>query len=136
MADSTKKTDREWREILDEQAYHVMREKGTERPFTGRYDKEKTKGMYRCRACGAPLFSSETKYESGSGWPSFYEPVDGSNVREESDRSLGMARTEVLCASCNGHLGHVFPTGLGRRVCATASTPARSSWSRRKRSSS
>ena len=120
MGDSTKKSDAEWREILGEQAYHVLREKGTERPFTGRYNEEKTKGMYRCKGCGAPLFSSDAKYDSGSGWPSFHQPVDGSNVREESDRSLGMTRTEVLCAECNGHLGHVFPDGpnpTGLRYC-------------------
>jgi peptide-methionine (R)-S-oxide reductase len=120
MTDSRKKTDEEWREILDEHAYHVLREKGTERAFTGRYNDEKSKGMYRCRGCGTPLFSSDTKYDSGSGWPSFYEPVDGSNVREETDRSLAMTRTEVLCSVCNGHLGHVFPDGprpTGLRYC-------------------
>jgi len=121
MTDSTKKkTDQEWREILDEQSYRVLREKGTERAFTGRYDKEKAKGMYRCRGCGAPLFSSDTKYDSGSGWPSFYEPAKGANIKEETDRALGMTRTEVLCAACGGHLGHVFPDGpkpTGLRYC-------------------
>jgi len=120
MADSKKKTDEEWREILDEHEYHVLREKGTERAFTGQYNGEKSKGMYRCRACGTSLFSSDTKYDSGSGWPSFYEPVDGSNVREETDQSLAMTRTEVLCSACNGHLGHVFPDGpqpTGLRYC-------------------
>jgi peptide-methionine (R)-S-oxide reductase len=120
MTDSTEKTDEEWREILSEQEYRVLREKGTERAFTGRYDSEKAKGMYRCRGCGTALFSSDTKYDSGSGWPSFYAPADGSYVREETDKSLGMARTEVLCAVCNGHLGHVFPDGpkpTGLRYC-------------------
>jgi peptide-methionine (R)-S-oxide reductase len=120
MSDSKKKTDEEWRGILDEHAYHVLREKGTERAFTGRYNDEKSKGMYRCRACGTALFSSDTKYDSGSGWPSFYEPVDQSNVREESDKSLAMTRTEVLCSVCEGHLGHVFPDGpnpTGQRYC-------------------
>ncbi|MDH3205182.1 MAG: peptide-methionine (R)-S-oxide reductase MsrB [Gemmatimonadota bacterium] len=120
MADAEKKTEEEWRQILDDQAYHVLRKKGTEAPFTGRYTDEKSKGMYRCRGCGTPLFSSDTKYDSKSGWPSFYEPVDGSNVVEETDRSLGMSRTEVLCAVCNGHLGHVFPDGpnpTGMRYC-------------------
>lgn len=120
MADPKDRSDEEWRELLDEQSYHVLREKGTERPGTGRYEKEKRKGMYRCKGCGAPLFSSETKYESGSGWPSFYEPAEGASVREESDRSHGMVRTEVLCDACGGHLGHVFPDGpqpTGLRYC-------------------
>ena len=120
MTDSTEKTDEEWREILDDEEYRVLREKGTERAFTGRYNDEKSKGMYRCRGCGTPLFSSDTKYDSRSGWPSFYAPADGCNVREETDKSLGMARTEVLCAVCNGHLGHVFPDGpkpTGLRYC-------------------
>ncbi len=120
MADPIDRSDEEWRKLLDEQSYQVLRRKGTERPFTGKYDKEKRKGMYRCKGCGTPLFSSEAKYDSGSGWPSFYEPVEGTHVREELDRSLWMKRTEVLCSACGGHLGHVFsdgpkPTGL--RYC-------------------
>lgn len=120
MADPKDRTDEEWRELLDEQAYRVLREKGTEQPFTGEYDKETRPGVYRCKGCGVPLFSSETKYDSGSGWPSFYEPMDGAHVREEDDRTLWMKRTEVLCSACGGHLGHVFsdgpkPTGL--RYC-------------------
>ncbi len=120
MADPKDRTDEEWRELLDEQAYRVLREKGTERAFTGKYDKEKRPGVYRCKGCGASLFSSETKYDSGSGWPSFYEPVDGAHVREEDDRTLWMKRTEVLCSACGGHLGHVFPDGpkpTGLRYC-------------------
>ena len=120
MADAKKTTEEEWRESLDEQSYHVLRKKGTEAPFTGRYNDEKAKGMYRCRGCGTPLFSSDAKYDSKSGWPSFYRPVDGSNVLEETDRSHGMSRTEVLCSVCNGHLGHVFPDGpkpTGLRYC-------------------
>ncbi len=120
MAERVEKTDREWREILDEEEYEILRRKGTERAFTGRYHDEKAKGVYRCRGCGTPLFSSDAKYDSGTGWPSFYEPVDGENVVEKDDRSWFMRRTEVLCAACDGHLGHVFPDGprpTGMRYC-------------------
>ena len=120
VADRVEKSEREWKEILSDEEYRILRQKGTERPFSGRYDKEKAKGVYRCRGCGTPLFSSEAKYDSGSGWPSFYEPMEDENVREDTDRSLGMVRTEVLCAVCEGHLGHVFPDGprpTGQRYC-------------------
>lgn len=120
MKDPKQKSDADWRDILDEEAYRVLREKGTERPFTGRYHDEKRKGLYRCKGCGAPLFSSDTKYDSGCGWPSFYEPVDPAHVAEEADLSHGMVRTEVLCSDCGGHLGHVFPDGprpTGLRYC-------------------
>ena len=113
MAEKLEKSEQEWREQLDEQAYHVLREKGTERAFTGEYHAEKAKGVYRCKGCGAPLFSSETKFDSGTGWPSFTEPMGQGNVATETDRSHFMTRTEVLCASCGGHLGHVFPDGPG-----------------------
>ncbi len=120
MSDKVKKSDAEWREELTPEQYRVTRQKGTERAFTGEYVDHKGEGVYRCVACGMPLFSSETKYDSGSGWPSFYEPVDAANVAEEEDRSLGMRRTEVLCAACEAHLGHVFPDGprpTGLRYC-------------------
>lgn len=114
------KSDAEWREQLDAEAYKVLREHGTERPFTGAYVDEKRPGMYRCRGCGTELFSSDTKYDSRSGWPSFYDAVDSDNVRLLRDTSHGMVRTEAICAVCDGHLGHVFPDGpepTGQRFC-------------------
>ncbi len=115
-----KKTDAEWQQILSPEAYRVLREKGTERAFTGKYYDHHETGTYVCGGCGHPLFASETKYESGSGWPSYYKPIDSGAVTEIIDRSHGMIRTEVVCANCGGHLGHVFndgprPTGL--RYC-------------------
>ena len=117
------KTEAEWREELSEMEDRVLREKGTERAFTGRYNAEKREGMYHCRGCGTPLFSSDTKYDSGSGWPSFYDVVSEESVREEVDRSHSMTRTEILCAVCDGHLGHVFPDGpgpTGLRYCVNS----------------
>jgi peptide-methionine (R)-S-oxide reductase len=116
MTEQTKKiekTDEQWREELTPEQYDVLRRQGTERAFTGRYWDVKDDGVYRCAGCGAELFSSDTKFESGSGWPSFTEPAVAENVDLHEDRSHGMIRTEVNCARCGGHLGHVFPDGPG-----------------------
>lgn len=118
--DKVTKTEEEWRRELTPEQYRVMREKGTERPFTGEYEKAKEKGTYVCAACGNPLFTSDTKYESGSGWPSFYQPAGAESVRTETDDSMFMSRTEVLCSRCDAHLGHVFDDGpqpTGERYC-------------------
>jgi peptide-methionine (R)-S-oxide reductase len=115
-----KKTEAEWRTELTPEQYHVLREKGTEAPFTGEYDHTFDAGRYICAACGAELFRSDTKYDSGCGWPAFYAPASGDAIDEETDVSHGMMRTEVMCSNCGGHLGHVFPDGprpTGTRYC-------------------
>ena len=120
MARKIEKTEEQWRKELTPEQYHIMREKGTERAFTGEYWNNHKEGMYRCAGCGAELFLSTTKYESGSGWPSFYAPADKASVKAEPDDSLGMRRTEVLCSACDAHLGHLFPDGpqpTGERYC-------------------
>jgi peptide-methionine (R)-S-oxide reductase len=120
VAEDVRLTEEQWRERLTPEQYKVLRGKGTEPPFSGMYNDAKDPGMFRCQGCGAALFRSDTKYESGSGWPSFWEPVSPDAVRTEDDRSHGMVRTEVMCAACGGHLGHVFPDGpepTGLRYC-------------------
>lgn len=114
------KTEQEWKKILSPVEYYVMRKKGTEPPFTGKYYKHFEKGIYVCAACENPLFTSEAKYDSGSGWPSFCEPIDVTNIEMEMDYSHGMERMEVKCASCGSHLGHIFDDGphpTGKRYC-------------------
>jgi len=113
MTDKLDLTEDQWRERLSPEQYHILREAGTERAFTGKYEQNKAPGMYACAGCGAPLFMSDTKYNSGSGWPSYTAPISGEAVHEHVDRSHGMTRTEVRCAKCEGHLGHVFPDGPG-----------------------
>jgi peptide-methionine (R)-S-oxide reductase len=118
--DAVKRSDAEWKKALSPEQYEVLRRKGTERAFTGRYYNSKEKGLYLCAGCGNPLFDSDTKFDSGTGWPSYYRPVSERAVETEEDKSCGMVRTEVLCAGCGGHLGHVFPGGpepTGLRYC-------------------
>ena len=120
MAEKMTKSDTEWRRDLTEEQYHVTREKGTERAFAGALCNNKERGVYRCVCCGNDLFSSDTKYESGSGWPSFWQPLAEDRVAEEEDHSHGMVRIEALCSQCDAHLGHVFPDGprpTGLRYC-------------------
>ena len=120
MTENKTKEEQEWKEKLTEEQYRVLRLKGTERPFTGKYWNNKEKGIYYCAGCGTPLFDSKSKFKSGSGWPSFSAPIKESNVDKAQDNSIGMRRTEVLCSNCGGHLGHVFDDGpkpTGSRYC-------------------
>lgn len=125
MTDETGKTEDEWRSKLTPEQYRITREKGTERAFTGKYNDSKEPGIYKCVCCGTPLFDSDAKFDSGSGWPSFTAPVSESNVKMETDTSNGMRRTEVMCRSCDAHLGHVFPDGpgpTGQRFCINSAS--------------
>ena len=118
--DKIKKSATEWKSSLDEKTYNITRKSGTEKPYTGKYLHEKTKGIYCCTCCGNQLFSSDTKFDSGSGWPSYFQTINNKNVLEVQDNSHGMIRTEVICASCDSHLGHLFNDGpniTGLRYC-------------------
>jgi peptide-methionine (R)-S-oxide reductase len=123
--EKVKKTDAEWRQQLTDEQYRVARKKGTEAAFTGEYWDTKNHGVFHCVCCGEPLFESETKYDSGTGWPSFWAPLDESKVALETDESYGMVRTEVMCGRCEAHLGHLFPDGpqpTGQRFCINSAS--------------
>jgi peptide-methionine (R)-S-oxide reductase len=125
MTDKLNLTEEEWLAKLGPEKYQILRQAGTERAFTGKYESNKAPGLYKCAGCGMPLFSSETKYNSGSGWPSYYQPLDPDAVDEHVDTAHGMIRTEVRCARCDGHLGHVFPDGpapTGLRYCINSAS--------------
>ena len=125
MTEKIKKSEAEWQKDLTPEQFQVMRKAGTEPAFTGKYYKTKDSGTYVCAGCGQPLFNSETKYESGTGWPSFYKPIEEGAVEEHSDDAYGMKRTEVRCAKCEAHLGHVFPDGprpTGMRYCMNSAS--------------
>ena len=125
MTDKVKKTEDEWKDELTEEQYIITRKKGTERAFTGKYHDHKKKGVYKCICCDTELFHSDSKYDSGTGWPSFYKPSKEENVKTEIDQSYGMVRTEVLCCKCDAHLGHVFTDGpepTGMRFCINSAS--------------
>jgi peptide-methionine (R)-S-oxide reductase len=125
MTRKVNKSSIEWQAVLTDEQFHICRLKGTERAFTGKYWDNHVQGLYRCACCGEPLFDSATKFDSGTGWPSFFAPMSSDAIDEETDRSLGMVRTEVMCKSCGAHLGHVFPDGpnpTGLRYCINSAS--------------
>lgn len=125
MAEKVTKSEQEWKQQLTPEQYHVTRERGTERAFTGKYWNEHAQGTYKCVCCGEPLFSSESKFDSGCGWPSFFIPLEEQNITELEDRTFGMTRTEVRCSKCDAHLGHVFedgPNPTGLRYCINSAS--------------
>lgn len=125
MAEKVTKSEQEWKQQLTPEQYHVTRERGTERAFTGKYWNEHAQGTYKCICCGEPLFSSDAKFDSGCGWPSFFVPLESENVTELEDRTFGMKRTEVRCSKCDAHLGHVFedgPNPTGLRYCINSAS--------------
>jgi len=125
MTEKISRSDQEWRAVLDDRDYQITRNKGTEPAFTGKYCNHKEHGQYLCKCCQQPLFSSDTKYDSGSGWPSFFQPASDSVIDEHRDQSHGMVRTEVVCSRCDAHLGHVFPDGprpTGLRYCINSAS--------------
>ena len=125
MPEKIRKSEEEWRRELTPEQFYILRQKGTERAFAGEYAHTKTPGTYHCAACGQELFASDAKFESGSGWPSFFQPIAPDSVESHDDASHGMRRVEVTCSRCDSHLGHVFPDGPARPDCATASTRLR-----------
>ena len=123
MAYKVSKSEEEWREELTPEQYRILREKGTERPYTGEFNVHNEDGIYKCAGCGEPLFTSDTKYDSGCGWPAFFAPIDKSKIEYKLDKSHGMLRTEIMCSNCGGHLGHVFndgPNPTGERYCVNS----------------